>query len=84
MPGGDGARRRLRFLEPALATVLSSRRRLSPHGLAGGEAGRPGRNFVERADGRVEEIGGCAQVRMDPGDVFVIETPGGGGFGSGK
>ena len=82
MPGGDGARRRLRFLEPALATVLSSRRRLSPHGLAGGEAGRPGRNFVERANGRVEEIGGCAQVRMEPGDVFVIETPGGGGFGS--
>jgi len=82
MPGGDGARRRLRFLEPALATILSSRRTLSPHGLAGGEAGLPGRNYVERGDGRVEKIAGCAQVQMRAGDVFVIETPGGGGFGS--
>ncbi|NRA07303.1 MAG: hydantoinase B/oxoprolinase family protein [Myxococcales bacterium] len=82
MPGGDGALRRLRFLEPMLATILSSRRTLPPHGLAGGEAGLPGRNYVERANGRVEELAGCAQIQLQAGDVFVIETPGGGGFGA--
>ena len=82
MPGGDGALRRLRFLEPMLATILSSRRALPPHGLAGGEAGLPGRNYVERANGRVEELAGCAQIQVRAGDVFVIETPGGGGFGA--
>ena len=81
MPGGNGARRRLRFLEAMLATVLSSRRTLAPHGLAGGEAGLPGRNYVERANGWVEELDGCAQVQLEAGDVFVIETPGGGGWG---
>jgi 5-oxoprolinase (ATP-hydrolysing) len=52
-----------------------------PHGLAGGEAGAAGRNFVQRADGGVTELGPFDQAEMAAGDVFVIETPGGGGYG---
>jgi len=79
--GGDGAVRRLRFLEEMTAAILSGHRRVPPYGMAGGEPGRVGRNAVERADGRIEELGNTAQTVMKPGDVFVIETPGGGGFG---
>lgn len=79
--GGDGVVRRLRFLEPMTAGILSNRRRVAPFGLAGGGNGLPGRNSVERADGTVEVLGGTALVEMAPGDVFVIETPGGGGHG---
>jgi 5-oxoprolinase (ATP-hydrolysing) len=79
--GGDGARRRLRFLEPMSASILASHRRLPPFGLDGGEAAALGRNWVERADGSKEELDGCAEVQMEAGDVFVIETPGGGGYG---
>ncbi|MGL6159500.1 hydantoinase B/oxoprolinase family protein [Microbulbifer sp.] len=79
--GGDGARRRLRFLEPMSASILASHRRLPPFGLDGGEAAALGRNRVERADGSKEELGGCAEVQMEAGDVFAIETPGGGGYG---
>jgi N-methylhydantoinase B/oxoprolinase/acetone carboxylase alpha subunit len=50
--------------------------------LNGGEAGKVGRNYVERVDGKVEDLGSTATVEMQPGDVFVIETPGGGGYGS--
>jgi 5-oxoprolinase (ATP-hydrolysing) len=81
--GGDGAVRRVRFLEPMTAAVLSSHRRVAPHGLAGGRAGAVGRNWIERADGTREELGGTAMAAMHVGDVFVIETPGGGGFGKG-
>jgi N-methylhydantoinase B/oxoprolinase/acetone carboxylase alpha subunit len=63
------------------AGILSSHRRVVPYGLGGGEAGALGHNRVERADGTREELGGTATVAMQPGDVFVIETPGGGGFG---
>jgi 5-oxoprolinase (ATP-hydrolysing) len=80
--GGDGAVRRLRFLEPLTAAIVSSSRRVPPYGLAGGLPGAPGRNAVERADGTVEELPGVAQTRMEPGDVLVIETPGGGGYGA--
>ena len=80
--GGDGIRRRLRFLESATATVLSSHRRIPPHGLGGGEPGRTGRNYVERSSGARIELDGNDEVRLTPGDVFVIETPGGGGYGS--
>ncbi len=83
-PGGDGVVRRLRFLEPMTAAILSNRRRVAPFGLAGGGAGKPGRNTVERADGTVDELPGTAQVEMRPGDVFVVETPGGGGYGKPK
>ncbi|PSB40179.1 5-oxoprolinase, partial [filamentous cyanobacterium Phorm 6] len=79
--GGNGVVRRVRFLEDMTAGILSGRRVISPCGLHGGEAGKVGRNYVERFDGNVEELGSTASVEMQPGDVFVIETPGGGGYG---
>jgi len=79
--GGDGAVRRVRFLEPMTAVMLANHRRVPPFGVAGGCAGACGRNWVERADGSREEFGATCEVDMRPGDVFVIETPGGGGFG---
>ena len=79
--GGDGVVRRVRFREAMTAGILSNRRRVPPFGLDGGAPGRAGRNAVERADGSVEELPACATVEMAAGDVFVIETPGGGGFG---
>jgi 5-oxoprolinase (ATP-hydrolysing) len=79
--GGDGAVRRLRFLEAMTASILSGHRRVAPFGLEGGEPGALGRNRVERTGGTVEQLQGCDQTEMQPGDVFVIETPGGGGFG---
>ena len=79
--GGNGAIRRLRFLEPMTAAILSSRRAIAPFGLKGGEAGAVGRNYVERIDGTVEELGSTAVIEMEAGDIFVIETPGGGGYG---
>jgi 5-oxoprolinase (ATP-hydrolysing) len=79
--GGDGSVRRIRFLEPMVAAILSGHRRIPPHGMAGGSPGRTGRNWVRRADGEVVELGACDQVDMRPGDCFVIETPGGGGYG---
>jgi len=80
-PGGNGVIRRVRFLEPMTASIISSHRKVPPYGMAGGKPGRIGRNAVERADGTVEQLGGAAQVEMGAGDVFVIETPGGGGYG---
>src|ERR1700694_5709760 len=79
--GGHGAVRRIRFLEPMTAAILSGRRLVRPHGLAGGEPGMPGRNYVIRARGRRDELGPFDQTDMAAGDVFVIETPGGGGYG---
>jgi 5-oxoprolinase (ATP-hydrolysing) len=79
--GGKGVIRRMRFLEPMKAAILSSRRRIAPFGLEGGEAGKPGKNYVQRQDGSIEELGSTATVEMNVGDVFVIETPGGGGYG---
>ncbi|HEY9867740.1 MAG TPA: hydantoinase B/oxoprolinase family protein, partial [Candidatus Obscuribacterales bacterium] len=79
--GGNGVVRRIRFLEEMTAAILSGRRSVAPFGIAGGGAGQPGRNWIQRADGHVEELAGTALTRVAPGDVFVIETPGGGGFG---
>jgi 5-oxoprolinase (ATP-hydrolysing) len=79
--GGDGAVRIVRFREPMTAAILSNRRTTTPFGVAGGEAAKPGRNAVRRADGRVEELGSTARTEMATGDAFIIETPGGGGFG---
>jgi 5-oxoprolinase (ATP-hydrolysing) len=79
--GGDGVVRKVRFLEPMTAAILSNRRRTAPFGAQGGEPGRPGENRVERADGRIEPLGSTDQAAMQPGDAIVIETPGGGGFG---
>jgi 5-oxoprolinase (ATP-hydrolysing) len=78
--GGDGGVRRIRFLEPMTAAILSNGRRAGAFGLVGGAAGAVGHNRVERVDGRVETLGHIASVEMEPGDLFVIETPGGGGF----
>ena len=79
--GGDGAVRRVRFLEPMTAVMLANHRLVAPFGAAGGAPGAVGRNWVERTDGSREEFGATCQVEMNRDDVFVIETPGGGGFG---
>ncbi|MGH8501995.1 MAG: hydantoinase B/oxoprolinase family protein [Gammaproteobacteria bacterium] len=79
--GGDGGVRRVRFLERMTASILSNGRRVPAFGVAGGLPGTPGINRVERADGRTEVLEHIASVQMAPGDVFVIETPGGGGYG---
>lgn len=80
--GGNGGIRKIRFLEPMTASILSNNRIVPPFGAAGGEPGKCGRNYVIRADGRQEELGFVASTDMQPGEVFVIETPGGGGYGS--
>ncbi len=79
--GGNGTIRKLRFLEPMTAAILSGHRIVPPYGSAGGEAGKTGRNYVERADGSVEFLGSTDRTEMKANDVFVIETPGGGAFG---
>ncbi len=80
--GGDGGVRRLRFLEPMTASILSNGRTRGAFGMDGGKPGAVGRNLVHRADGSVQEFGHIAEVRMEPGDVFAIHTPGGGGYGA--
>ncbi len=80
--GGNGGLRRVRFLEPMTASILSNGRVHGAFGMAGGQPGQVGRNRVLRADGRVEELGHIGQAEMQPGDVFEIHTPGGGGFGA--
>jgi 5-oxoprolinase (ATP-hydrolysing) len=79
--GGHGGVRRLRFLEPMTVTTLTGHRRVPAFGLAGGEPGALGRHWIERADGGVTPMEGCDSVQVQAGDVFVIETPGGGGYG---
>ena len=79
--GGDGATRRIRFRAPMAANILANRRRIAPRGLAGGSDAAPGRNWVERADGSIEMLGATGSADLDAGDTFVIETPGGGGYG---
>jgi 5-oxoprolinase (ATP-hydrolysing) len=80
--GGNGVIRRLCFLESMTAGILSSRRLQPPFGLKGGKPGVPGKNTVIRRDGTMEDLGSRAEVEMQAGDVFLIETPGGGGYGS--
>ncbi|MGE0748844.1 MAG: hydantoinase B/oxoprolinase family protein, partial [Rhodospirillales bacterium] len=79
--GGDGVVRRVKFREAMTAAILSGHRRIAPYGMAGGEPGTPGKNWVQRTDGTVVPLGGTDATEMEPGDVFVIETPGGGGYG---
>ncbi len=79
--GGDGVVRRVRFLEAMTAAILSGHRRIPPYGMAGGEPGALGHNRVERSDGAVLELSGADRAELAPGDVFLIETPGGGGYG---
>jgi 5-oxoprolinase (ATP-hydrolysing) len=80
-PGGNGGLRRIRFLEPMTVTTLSSHRLVPPYGMAGGRPGALGRHWVEHPDGTVTMMTGCDSVPVDAGDVFVLETPGGGGYG---
>ncbi len=79
--GGDGAVRRLEFRSPLELTIVSNHRRSGPAGLAGGGAGAPGRNTVLRRDGREEQLAGVAACTVEAGDILLIETPGGGGYG---
>jgi 5-oxoprolinase (ATP-hydrolysing) len=79
--GGAGGVRRLRFAEPMTVTTLTGHRRVPAFGLAGGRPGALGRHWIERLDGSVTAMAGCDSVQVGPGDVFVIETPGGGGYG---
>jgi len=79
--GGDGVVRAVTFLEPMRANILANRRRVPPRGIAGGADAQAGRNWVERTDGSVEMLSATAYADVDAGDRFVIETPGGGGFG---
>jgi len=79
--GGNGGVRQIRFLEPMTAAILSNNRIYAPFGMAGGEEGARGANTVLRADGSVEQVGHIGKVEMEAGDMFVIETPGGGGYG---
>ena len=79
--GGDGVVRQLTFLEPMRANILANRREVAPRGLAGGGDALPGRNWVERTDGSIEMLSATQSAEMEAGDRFVIETPGGGGFG---
>jgi 5-oxoprolinase (ATP-hydrolysing) len=80
--GGDGGRRELRLLEPMTVTTLASHRRVPPYGMAGGRPGALGRHWVQRPDGSVVPMRGCDSVEVGAGDLFVIETPGGGGYGT--
>ena len=79
--GGDGVIRRVRFREAMTAAMLSGHRVIPPYGMAGGGEAKTGRNAVERTDGTVIELEHINQIEMQPGDVYVIETPGGGGYG---
>ena len=80
--GGDGARRRVRFLEPMTAVIVASRRKVAPFGLEGGADGLAGRQWVDRAGGSRLVMSGTDRAELLPGDVVTIETPGGGGFGA--
>ena len=78
---GDGITRRIRFREAMQCSILSEHRKIAPAGVQGGGDGRLGRNWVERDDGSIEELGGCNQADFEAGDRIVIQPPTGGGFG---
>ena len=80
-PGGDGVVRKIRFLEPMTATVLSSHRETEPYGLAGGEPGIKGENSVLHPDGTTTLLAGNDEVFLSVDDIFIVRTPGGGGYG---
>lgn len=81
--GGHGVIRKISFQQPMSGAILSNRRIVPPFGLFGGEAGKVGKNYVLRATGEVVELASCDGCELEVGDVFVVETPGGGGFGVG-
>jgi 5-oxoprolinase (ATP-hydrolysing) len=79
--GGNGAERRIRFGEPMTVALLANSRKIAPSGIAGGHDASPGKAWIERADGQRTELTGTARAEVEPGDVFVLQTPGGGGYG---
>ena len=79
--GGDGVIRKVKFLEAMTASILSGHREIPPYGMAGGEPGKIGNNYVLRADGSKNELRGTDSTEVEANDVMVIETPGGGGYG---
>ncbi|HWQ48779.1 MAG TPA: hydantoinase B/oxoprolinase family protein [Methanosarcina sp.] len=79
--GGNGVVRKIRFLKDMSAAILSSHRKLPPFGLKGGMPGECGKNSIFLRDGSILEIGGKAEIELNSGELFVIETPGGGGYG---
>jgi 5-oxoprolinase (ATP-hydrolysing) len=81
-PGGDGGQRRVRFLEPMSASILSNGRKFGAFGMAGGQPGEVGKTWIERADGRIEFLDHIGSAEMAVGDSIVIRTPGGGGYGA--
>ena len=74
--------RRIRFRESMIVAVLANNRVVAPFGLEGGNPGMAGKTYIQRADGGMENLGGCGQREVGPGDAIVVETPGGGGFGA--
>jgi 5-oxoprolinase (ATP-hydrolysing) len=80
--GGNGVIRRIQFLASMTANIISNHRKVPPYGLFGGCSGKVGYNWVQRVDGNIVQLGSSAEVQMRPGDIFIIATPGGGGFGS--
>jgi 5-oxoprolinase (ATP-hydrolysing) len=81
-PGGDGIFRQITFLEKVSLTLLTQHRRIPPYGLAGGLPGREGRQYILQKDNSILTLQGIDQAELEPGDAVVIETPGGGGYGS--
>jgi 5-oxoprolinase (ATP-hydrolysing) len=79
--GGDGVERRVRFLKPMTANLLANHRIVAPFGVHGGQSAQVGKNWIERADGTIEHFGATHTAQLEQDDVFVIQTPGGGGFG---
>jgi 5-oxoprolinase (ATP-hydrolysing) len=80
-PGGDGVVRKVKFLESMTANIISGHRKVPPYGLFGGGTGKTGSNYVEHPDGTVTPLSGTDQIELREGDVMVIKTPGGGGYG---
>jgi len=79
--GGNGVERKVTFLEPMIATLLSGHRKVPPYGLEGGQPGRLGVNQVQRQDGSLETLASTAEIQLNTGDSIIICTPGGGGYG---
>ena len=80
--GGEGVERAIRFLEPMRAQILANRRKVPPRGIAGGGDALPGKTLVARADGSTLDLGATGGADMQPDDMIVIWTPGGGGYGA--
>ena len=80
--GGNGVIREIEFREPMWAAIISNNRRIPPFGMCGGQPGKPGLNYVIRHTGLREELGEIDETKVGTGDVLIIETPGGGGYGT--